>query len=170
MPRDRRDHLRVPRGVLGTLPPTVWDRGASTPGAAKSLRVPRSRTASGVARVLLVEPSPVLRAIFTRAFAARGHTVTATGTLSDTYRLLDHFDPHIVVAELILSDGRGDIACKRIKTRADKLRPVVLVSAGPEVELAHSAADAGADRFHNKSRGLEELVELVEELVAEIVF
>jgi DNA-binding response OmpR family regulator len=120
--------------------------------------------------VLIVEPVSVLRTIMTRAFADRGHSVTAVASLDEMRRLLPSFDPHVVVCELALPDGSGDVACRRLKASANKLRPVVLISGVPEGELMRRARDAGADRFHCKSRGLSELIELVEELSAEIVF
>lgn len=133
----------------------------------RSLEAPRPVTG---ARVLVVEPVPVLRTIITRAFAERGYSVTAVATLEDMRRLLPSFDPHVVVSELTLSDGSGDNACRRLKSSGNKLRPVVLMSGVPEAELMRRAMHAGADRFHCKSRGLSELIDLVEEITAEIVF
>ncbi len=129
-----------------------------------------SQRAAQTARVLLVEPVPVLRTIITRAFADRGHSVTAVGSLEEMRRLMPSFDPHVVICELTLPDGAGDTACRRLKANASKLRPVVLISGVPEGELKRRAMQVGADRFHCKSRGLSELIELVEELSEEIVF
>lgn len=134
------------------------------PGRGESLR-----SASG-ARVLVVEPVPVLRTIITRAFADRGHSVTAVATLEDMRRLLPSFDPHVIVTELTLPDGSGDNACRRLKVSGNKLRPVVLMSGVPESELMRRAMQAGADRFHCKSRGLSELIDLIEEITEEIIF
>ncbi len=122
------------------------------------------------ARVLVVEPVPVLRTIITRAFADRGHSVTAVATLEDMRRLLPSFDPHVIVCELTLPDGSGDNACRRLKVSGNKLRPVILMSGVPESELMRRAMQAGADRFHCKSRGLSELIDLIEEIAEEIVF
>lgn len=127
------------------------------------------RSASG-ARVLVVEPVPVLRTIITRAFADRGHSVTAVATLDDMRRLLPSFDPHVIVCELTLPDGSGDNACRRLKVGGQKLRPIVLMSGVPESELMRRAMQAGADRFHCKSRGLSELIDVIEEIANEIVF
>jgi len=165
----------VPRGVLSRSPETLdrMQRAVSAEPPRESGPHRRSheavRPASG-ARVLIVEPVPVLRTIITRAFADRGHSVTAVATLDDMRRLLPSFDPHVVVCELTLSDGSGDNACRRLKSGGNKLRPVVLMSGVPEPELMRRAMQAGADRFHCKSRGLSELIDLVEEIAGEIVF
>lgn len=140
------------------------DSGPQRKLSGESLRT----TAS--ARVLVVEPVPVLRTIITRAFADRGHSVTAVATLEDMRRLLPSFDPHVIVCELTLPDGSGDNACRRLKVSGNKLRPVVLMSGVPESELMRRAMQAGADRFHCKSRGLSELIDLIEEIAEEIVF
>jgi hypothetical protein len=44
------------------------------------------------------------------------------------------------------------------------------MSGVPESELMRRAMQAGADRFHCKSRGLSELIDLIEEIAEEIVF
>lgn len=178
---------RVPRGVLSRTPETLerLERAAACEPnresgqrplpssgslAQSSMRKREAQRAPTPARVLLVEPVAVLRTIMTRAFADRGHSVTAVASLDEMRRLLPSFDPHVVVCELALPDGSGDVACRRLKASASKLRPVVLISGVPEGELMRRSRDAGADRFHCKSRGLSELIELVEELSDEIVF
>ena len=133
-------------------------------------RASESQKPASGARVLVVEPVPVLRTIITRAFAERGHSVTAVATLEDMRRLIPSFDPHVIVSELTLPDGSGDNACRRLKAGANKLRPIVLMSGVPENELMRRSMQAGADRFHCKSRGLSELIDLIEEITSEIVF
>lgn len=178
-----RKPLSVPRGVLGdqrAASSTVgFSRHVSGMQPSPARRSPHAEVPSALleshtqpvtARVLVIEPVPVLRTIMTRALAARGYSVTAVGTLADMQRLLASFDPHLIVSELLLPDGAGDAACKRLKARPDKLRPVVLISGLPEHELARRAALVSADRYHCKSRGLSELVELVDEMASEIVF
>jgi two-component system OmpR family response regulator len=135
--------------------------------------VPRRRDAARSqqqARVLIVEPVASLRTLITRAFAERGHSVTAVGTLDELRRLMRSFEPHVVVCELSLPDGTGDNACRRIKASGARLQPVVLMSSLPEHELQRRAVHAGADRFHPKSRALIELIEAVEQIASEIVF
>ena|SRR5690349_14012797 len=142
----------------------------STPAQGARRSGGTSQSAASPARVLVVEPVPVLRTIITRAFADRGHSVTTVGSLDEMRRLMPSFDPHVVVCELTLPDGAGDTACRRLKASANKLRPIVLMSGVPELELQRRSMQAGADRFHCKSHGLSELIELVEELTEEILF
>jgi CheY-like chemotaxis protein len=162
--------------VLGRSPETLermqrtgTDDTRGESGPQRKLSGESLRTTSS-ARVLVVEPVPVLRTIITRAFADRGHSVTAVATLEDMRRLLPSFDPHVIVCELTLPDGAGDNACRRLKVAGNKLRPVVLMSGVPENELMRRAMQAGADRFHCKSRGLSELIDVIEEIAEEIVF
>jgi len=165
----------VPKGVLSRSPDTLDRMQRATREEALRESGPQRRPSQSPkavvgARVLVVEPVPVLRTIITRAFADRGHSVTAVATLEDMRRLLPSFDPHVVVCELTLPDGSGDNACRRLKASGNKLRPVVLMSGVPENELMRRAMQAGADRFHCKARGLSELIDLIEEVAEEIVF
>lgn len=166
----------MPKGVLSRSPDTLDRMQRATREEALRESGPQRRLPSqppkavSGARVLVVEPVPVLRTIITRAFADRGHSVTAVATLEDMRRLLPSFDPHVIVSELTLPDGSGDNACRRLKVGGHKLRPIVLMSGVPESELMRRAMQAGADRFHCKARGLSELIDVVEEVAGEIVF
>jgi len=173
MSTDGYGRVGMPRGVLGA--PRWTGTSAVTPPHRAEVSGPRVAD-SGVrakpsgARVLIVEPVAVLRTILTRAFAQRGHSVAAVGTASELRRLLPTFDPHVVICELSLPDGLGDVVCKRLKEGANRLLPVVLMSGLPEAELNRRAIQAGVDRSHCKARGLSELIDRVEELTSEIVF
>jgi CheY-like chemotaxis protein len=168
-------HKRVPRGVLSRTPETLerLTRSGTSDERFESAPVPRRRESARThqqARVLVVEPNAVQRTTITRAFAERGHSVTAVGTLEELRRLLPSFEPHVVVCELSLPDGSGDNACRRLKAGGTRLQPVVLTSSLPEHELQRRAMHAGADHFHAKSRALSELIAAVEKIASEIVF
>lgn len=141
-------------------------------GASMPLRrsVPRSRPANDRIRVLVVEPAPVLRHIITHALSVQGYAVATSPGRGDLAAVLAAFDPHIVVTELHLSDGSGEDVCREVRRRTHKLVPVVLMSSTPEGELERRGQAAAADRCFRKTRGLSSLLELVDELTAEILF
>lgn len=121
-------------------------------------------------RLLFLEQTRALQGIMRKAFLEAGYDVAMASTLSELEALIDRFDPNVILVEVNLRAGKGDDICRHIKERAVRLTPVVLVSGIPEAELKQRAQDAGADRYYCKSRGLAELVELVDELTSEIVF
>jgi DNA-binding response OmpR family regulator len=132
--------------------------------------VTRTRPANDRTRVLVVEPAPVLRHIITHALSVQGYTVATAQGVTDFDELLRSFDPHIVVCELHLPDGSGEHVCRVTRARASKLVPVVLMSGAPGAELERRNRSAAADRCFSKSLGLSALLEMIDELTAEILF
>jgi CheY-like chemotaxis protein len=121
-------------------------------------------------RLLFLEQTRALQGIMRKAFIDAGYDVAMASTLTELETLIERFEPNVILVEVNLRAGKGDDICRHIKERALRLTPVVLVSGIPEAELKQRAQDAGADRYYCKSRGLAELVELVDELTSEIVF
>lgn len=130
----------------------------------------RARPANDRIRVLVVEPAPVLRHIITHALSVQGYAVETLAGRDGLAELLGSFDPHIVVTELHLSDGSGEQICSDVRGRGYKLVPVVLMSSTAEGELERRSRAVGADRCFRKTRGLSSLLELIDELTAEILF
>jgi two-component system chemotaxis response regulator CheY len=147
-------------GLLGMPEPSAFVRRSVT----------RARPANDRIRVLVVEPAPVLRHIITHALSVQGYTLATAQGVRDFEALLSSFDPHIVVSELHLPDGSGEHICHVTRARASKLVPVVLMSGTPEPELARRGRSAAADRCFSKSHGLSALLEMIDELTAEILF
>jgi len=165
------------RPVAGSFPWQVGrlalagrDDDGSNPRGSGVGSKPASDPSSARLRVLLIEPAPVLRNIIIHALSVQGFEVEAVEEQRDLERRLVRFDPHVVVVEATLPDGGGERACMLIRRRTDKLVPVILMSGMPESELMARARSAGADRHFCKARGLSQLLDLVDELTAEIVF
>ena len=131
---------------------------------------PRARPANDRIRVLVVEPAPVLRHIITHALSVQGYAVATSPGRNHLGEVLASFDPHIVITELHLSDGSGEDVCREVRRRPHKLVPVVLMSSAPEGELERRGQAAAADRCFRKTRGLSSLLELIDDLTAEILF
>ena len=135
-----------------TLPP---------PARASSVPEPRQPV-----RVLLVEPSPLIRTFITRALSVVGYEVHAIATIAELDRGLG-LRPDVVLVELNLADGSGDAVCRRTRARFGAQVPVVLMSTGTPEELARRAAGCEADRCFSKLRGLDVLLPIVHELSAD---
>jgi DNA-binding response OmpR family regulator len=151
--------VRRPRAIVETRSPDRLSR-----------RPPVAQQPSHGPRVLVAEPAVALRNIMTQAFGARGYRVAATASLEDLRRLIVTFAPDVIVAELHLPDGETDALCQELKTTTHRLVPIVLISGLPSEELAERAKLARADRFHPKSRGLGELMDMLDRLTSEILF
>ena len=141
--------------VADTLPPAC--SGAS--GAAGAL--------PALARVLLIEPAPLIRHFIMRALSVTGYEVHAVATLAEMERAFG-MEPELVLAELNLADGSGDSVCRRVRARLGAHVPVVLMSSGSQEELARRAARCDAARSFSKLRGLNVLLPIVHELSLEV--
>lgn len=86
----------------------------------------------GLYRVLLVEDEEFTRAMVAGALESAGHTVRGAAAVADALAVLDHFEPHVVIADLDLGSG---------PTGADLLHRVAQESpwVGLVVLTAHSA-------------------------------
>jgi CheY-like chemotaxis protein len=101
----------------------------------------------------------------------RGYPVRSARSLTETAQILAEFDPEIVVTDVRMPEVEGDELCKRIKSQMMRVVPVILYSGLPEEELAERARIANADAYVCKIRGIEGLIERMDELLSdEILF
>jgi DNA-binding response OmpR family regulator len=121
-------------------------------------------------RILVLEPTAVLRNIMGHALSVQGYEVRAVDRLDGLEQRIASFDPHLLVCEAALQDGSGERVCELLQRHGGKLVPVILMSGIPEPELEARAKAAGADRHFCKARGLSRLLDLIDELTSEIVY
>ena len=119
-----------------------------------------------VVRVLLIEPSPIVRVLIKRALMTQGYEVECATSLEEAAVAL-RCEPTVVLTELNLADGSGDTVCALVRQRLGDGVPVVLMSSGSERELKRRSMRCGCDRSFSKPRGLNELLPLVDELAPE---
>ena len=110
-----------------------------------------------------------MRAALAARLLDRGYPVRTARSLTETARVLEEFDPEIVVTDVCMPNVEGDELCRRIKANMKRLVPVLLYSSLPEEQLAERARRAGADGYLCKMRGVEALIERLDELLAEEV-
>lgn len=122
-------------------------------------------------RLLLVDDSPTVRAAMTARLMDRGYPVRTARSLSETAQVLAEFDPEIVVTDVRMPEVEGDELCRRLKAQMTRVVPVILYSGLPELELAERARLANADAYVCKIRGIDGLIERMDELLSdEILF
>jgi CheY-like chemotaxis protein len=122
-------------------------------------------------RLLLVDDSATVRAAMSARLTDRGYPVRSARSLTETAQILAEFDPEIVVTDVRMPEVEGDELCRRIKSQMMRVVPVILYSGLPEDELAERARAAKADAYVCKIRGIEGLIERMDELLSdEILF
>ena len=78
-----------------------------------------------------------------------------------------HPFPNLVVLDLIMPDVDGYEVLKHVKSRYWREPfPVVVLTGSPDAGARQRSLDLGADAFHAKPDGLEELGEVVGDIVA----
>jgi CheY-like chemotaxis protein len=127
----------------------------------------RKMSPSSGRRLLLVDDSATVRAVMTARLTDRGYPVRSARSLNETATLLAEFDPEIVVTDVRMPEVEGDELCRLIKAKMTRVVPVILYSALPEHELAERALAAKADAYVCKTRGIEGLVERMDELLSD---
>jgi CheY-like chemotaxis protein len=152
----RRDELLLALGEARDV------RKASVPSD------PRRRLSpSAGRRLLLVDDSATVRAAMTARLTDRGYPVRTARSLTETAQILAEFEPEIVISDVRMPDVDGDELCRRIKAQMTRVVPVILYSALPEHELAERARGSNADAYVCKVRGIEGLVERMDELLSD---
>jgi CheY-like chemotaxis protein len=118
-------------------------------------------------RLLLVDDSATVRAAMTARLMDRGYPVRSARSLSETAQALAEFDPEIVVTDVRMPDVEGDELCRRIKAQMMRVVPVILYSGLPELELRERARLSNADAYVCKIRGIDGLIERMDELLSD---
>ena len=124
-----------------------------------------------MARVLLIEDDPFVRASVVDLLSLEQHAVLAfesSGPLADAVR---DFQPHVILLDVYLPDESGTEAVKRL--RADGVTtPILLYSAGwPKSRMkdaAHLARIIGAQGVLAKPFDIDDLLARVATLAGEV--
>lgn len=107
-------------------------------------------------QVLLVDDSPELRDLVTRALTREGHQVRAVATLDEARAALRERAPEVLVLDVALPDGTGLTLCRELRA-ANVGLPILLLTAHGDVPERVAGLDAGADDFLPKPFAVAEL-------------
>jgi DNA-binding response OmpR family regulator len=117
------------------------------------------------ARVLLIDDDTTALWMAKQFLSDAGFDARGAATLFEFHALLDDWAPDVVVADVDMPSLTGPELCRVLKDRyATAHIPVVLFSALPDDELGALAATCEAEIWLNKTAGLEELVQRLDEL------
>jgi DNA-binding response OmpR family regulator len=114
-----------------------------------------------MSRILFADSEPHIRQLCLEELQDEGYEVRVTGKASGVLRLVDSFQPDMVIMEVLLPDMSGVEAGRMIKGTNRKTR-VVLYS---HVRPPHDLSSWGADDFVVKSPNLDGLKAAVRRLM-----
>jgi len=116
-------------------------------------------------RLLLIDDSEMTLEIMQAKLAEVGFDVRIAVALGEVRSIVAHWQPNLIVADIVRPDIPGDELCARLKDtvrRPDVL--IVLCSSLPDEEIAPLARAARADGWVSKAAGLDALVGRIQAL------
>ena len=132
----------------------IWGFLGGSTTLAKGVQKPWSR-------ILFADGEPHIRQLCLEELQDEGYEVQVTGQAAEVVRLVDSFQPDMVIMEVILPDMSGLEAGRMIKGTNRQTR-VVLYS---HVSPPHDLSSWGADDFVVKSPNLDGLKAAVRRLL-----
>ncbi len=107
-------------------------------------------------RVLLVDDHEELQAMVQRTLTADGYDVTCAGSVAAARELMARSRPDLVILDLGLPDGPGEVLCREIHQQ-QLTAALMILTAKSAVASRVRCLDLGADDFLGKPFALAEL-------------
>jgi CheY-like chemotaxis protein len=122
-------------------------------------------------RILLLDDSTITLEMEKAVLEERGYAVAVASNLLEFQSRLERFQPEVILTDLVMPDVSGKDIVRVLKQdfHTEKI-PIILYSSRPDAELAAIAEAAGADGYLSKSHGIDQLVDLIDELVESIIW
>lgn len=108
------------------------------------------------ATVLVADDDRTIRAVVSRALAAAGYSVRATGSAATLWRWANAGEGDLAIADVVMPDGDGLEMLPRLKSARPDL-PVIVMSARNTLMTAVRANERGAYEYLPKPFDLDEL-------------
>jgi two-component system, NtrC family, nitrogen regulation response regulator GlnG len=111
-------------------------------------------------QILVVDDDEAIRLVITEALRRDGHEVRTAASVAEQARVLETFEPDVLVTDVILPDGNGlDVLPGILETRPGL--PVIVLSAQNTLATAVRATEQGAFEYLPKPFDLDELCRAV---------
>lgn len=122
-------------------------------------------------RILILDDSDISLEMEKAVLVGRGYKVAVATNLLEFDQQLKRFQPEIILTDLMMPDISGQDIVRVLKQdfHTEKI-PIILFSSKNDDELAEIAEQSGADGYLSKSRGIDELGIMVDELVDSILW
>jgi len=118
---------------------------------------PRRVSATGAARLLVVDDEPAVRDALRRALALEGYDVNLAADGEEALSALALEEPDAVILDVLMPGVDGLVVCRRLRERGSRV-PVLMLTARDAVGDRVAGLDAGADDYVVKPFALEELL------------
>jgi CheY-like chemotaxis protein len=120
-------------------------------------------------RVLIVDDQPDNLDMATAVFELRGVEVKAVDNARDALRILDEFQPTVILLDLAMPDMTGWEMVKLIRERErDSHTPVIALSVRLSITDGDRAKEAGFDGFIAKPFSIHSIFHEIETIVDQI--
>jgi signal transduction histidine kinase len=100
-------------------------------------------------RVLVVDDEP-MGLLLVSTWLSRTHSVAQATCCDEALAQCDAFDPDVILLDVEMPGVNGIETCRRIKSRDDGYRPVILLTAHKDQAMRNAGLGAGADDFLSK--------------------
>jgi two-component system response regulator AtoC len=120
---------------------------------------------TALGRVLIVEDEAQVAALLSETLSHLGYTPEVATTGTDALRLLDTFEPDVVLLDLALPEMPGEAVLDHVRQTKPGL-PVIMVTGNADAELARRTLARGAFDYVTKPFNLEQLSRVLEAALA----
>jgi DNA-binding response OmpR family regulator len=129
--------------------------------------VPQDFEDRSCGKVLLIEDDPSLLALMAHAFSAAGYTTLTAENGRKGLRLLDAYDPDLVITDIVMPDieGIGAILQMRRKARPPKIIAISGAGPGGRRDYLSWAKHLGADEVLAKPFRMSQIVALSNHMI-----
>ena len=116
-------------------------------------------------RILVVDDDAAIRTVIREALRREGHTVETASSVAEQRRLIERFNPQVLITDVVLPDGNGlDVVPEMLL--AYPRMPIIVLSAQNTFTTAVRATEQGAFDYLPKPFDLGELTRAVADALA----
>jgi CheY-like chemotaxis protein len=121
-----------------------------------------------MARILFVDDDPFTRETMAKAVQVLGHQPLLAGTGEEALTVISNNNPDLIFIDMMLPDMDGVALVDSLHhQKATHDIPILMLSAGPELDASDRAKAAGARDYLNKPIRLQTLLDVIHEYTAQ---
>jgi DNA-binding response OmpR family regulator len=119
---------------------------------------------SFVAKILVIDDSPVIRRLLGMMLGAKQHDVAVAADATSAVTVAQREKPDLIILDLNLPGGDGFLLMNRFRNLSRlALVPIIVLSGEQSAEIKERALQAGAEAFFTKPPNEEDLLAAVEQ-------
>jgi DNA-binding NtrC family response regulator len=121
---------------------------------------PRTAPRQSLGRILVVDDEPDVVSVLTKYFSDAGYTVDAAAHGGDALIAVAHYQPEVVVLDILMEGLNGVQVLERIRSLDPAIRVIMITGSG-DATLEPTAMSMGAFAYVSKPVSLERLHDAV---------